>query len=376
MPSTLNQLREQLDGLQQQYYLHFAGQPRVTRNLEMMRQMAVRAGALRSELATLAESEARTAALALAAERLELYRGEVAAIDAARVEVGDRGVEAAWLGQRANHVFHRYRRHFAGRSRSGRDISILQEMISDLDAIRGEMATLGDGWRSAQLTRDREIVDNFLGLFRQEVREIKAARDGADGEQAESLFAQLANDQFEQYRLHFAGQPRVSRRPELLEQMCGNLEAILSRMQALPSQGFHGAHNPQNARIVVERLAAWRGELEGIREVRTKTSLSEMVSQLGRAAEVVLEVYNERYAGQARASRDLGLLCGLCDRLVDLERQMETIGRVQTLVDNERNLELVHDLMHMLEAEYDEIDKAQQAGAAASSGPAGAPSAS
>ena len=198
MPSTLNQLREQLDGLQQQYYLHFAGQPRVTRNLEMMRQMAVRAGALRSELATLAESEARTAALALAAERLELYRGEVAAIDAARVEVGDRGVEAAWLGQRANHVFHRYRRHFAGRSRSGRDISILQEMISDLDAIRGEMATLGDGWRSAQLTRDREIVDNFLGLFRQEVREIKAARDGADGEQAESLFAQLANDQIEQ----------------------------------------------------------------------------------------------------------------------------------------------------------------------------------
>ena len=116
--------------------------------------------------------------------------------------------------------------------------------------------------------------------------------------------------------------------------------------------------------------------MEEIRQIRTKTSLGEMVSQLGRAAEVVLEVYNERFAGQARASRDLSLLCGLCDRLVDLERQMETIGRVQTLVDNERNLELVHDLMHMLEAEYDEIAKVQQAGAAASPGPAGAPSAS
>ncbi len=368
MAQTIQQLQERLDALHQQYYLHFAGQPRVTRNLEMMRQMRRGAEAVLSELGTLPESAARTAALSLARERIDLYTSEAKAIDEARVAVGDRGVEGAWLGQRANHVIHRYRRHFAGRGRSTRDVSLLVEMTADLKGLRSEMSTLSSGWRSSSVEHDISVVDSYLKLFQQEQSEIKAARDGATPEAAESIYAQMANEHFELYRLHFAGQPRVSRRPELLERMIGNLEGILSRMEALPAQGFHGEHNPQNMRVVADRLGQWRDELEQIRKVRSETPLKQMIGELGRAGEVVLEVYNERFAGEARATRDLGLLGALCDRLWDLSRQMEMLARVQSIVENERNLEMTYDLLHMMESEYDEIETAQKSAGAAANG--------
>ena len=360
MAQTTQQLQERLDALHQQYHLHFAGQPRVTRNLEMMRQMHRGAEAVRSELSALPENAARTAVLSLARERIDLYASEAKAIDEARVSVGDRGVEGAWLGQRANHVIHRYRRHFAGRSRSTRDVSLMVEMTADLKALRAEMSTLSSGWRSSSVEHDIGVVDSYLKLFQQEQVEIKAARDGATAETAEGIYAQLANYHFELYRLHFAGQPRVSRRPELLERMIGNLEGILSRMEALPAQGFHGEHNPQNMRVVADRLGQWREEIEQVRKVRSETPLKQMVGELGRAGEVVLEVYNERFAGESRLTRDLDLLGALCDRLWDLSRQMEMLARVQSIAENERNLEMTYDLLHMMEAEYDEIETAQK----------------
>ncbi|MEY3014952.1 MAG: hypothetical protein RIT45_3687 [Pseudomonadota bacterium] len=362
MASLFAELQERLDALHQQYHLHFAGQPRVTRNPEMMRVMLEGARAVRQELAGIARSDEVAAAQALAEERVNLYHNEHKSIVQARSEAGDKGVEASWLGQRANHVFHRYRRHFAGKSRSTRDLSLLVEMVRDLRALRSEMATLGSGWRSEQLTHDIGVVDQYITLFEGEQKAIKSARDAHPPEEAENVLAQLANEQFELYRLHFAGLSRVSRRPELLERMIGNLDTILARMEALPAQGFHGQHNGQNMQIVRERATQWREELEAIRKVRSETSLTRMVEELGSAADVVLQLYNERFAGQSRKDRDIGLLVALCDRLWDLTRQMEGIARVHDLVGNERNLEMTYDLLNMMETEHDEIARAQESG--------------
>ncbi|MCB9739553.1 MAG: hypothetical protein H6747_09820 [Deltaproteobacteria bacterium] len=364
MASLFAELKDRLDGLHQQYQLHFAGQPRVTRNPEMMRAMLESARAVRQELAGLSANDEVRQAQALAEERVNLYHGEQRSIVQARSEAGDKGVEASWLGQRANHLFHRYRRHFAGRSRSTRDLALLAEMVRDLRGIRAEMATLASGWSSDQLRNDIGVVDQYLGLFEGEQKEIKGARDAHAPEEAEGIYAQLANDQFELYRLHFAGQPRVSRRPELLERMISTLETILARMEGLEQQGFHGQHNRQNREIVRDRLGQWREEIEAVRKVRSETPLSRMVQELGAAADVVLQLYNERFAGQSRTDRDVDLLVALCDRLWDLTRQMEGLARVHDLVDNERNLEMTYDLLHMMETEHDEIVRAQQGDAA------------
>jgi hypothetical protein len=360
MSTLIAQLGARLESLQQQYHLHFAGQPRVTRNPEMMEAMLESARVIRAELVDLGASDLKASTLALAEERVELYTTERRAVREARTQVGDKGVEASWLGQRANHLFHRYRRHFAGRSRTTRDLALLAEMTRDLRAIAAEMATLGSGWRSQQLDHDVTVVNQYLSLYDGEQGEIKSARDAHGPDEAESVLAQLANAQFEVYRLHFAGQPRLSRRPELLDRMIASLQTVLARMEALPAQGHHSEGNQQNIAIVRGRLGEWQVELDAIRSLRAQTPLLQVVEALGQAAETVLELYNQRFAGQDRVSRDVDLLVSLCDRLWDLSRQMEGIAGVHPIAGNERNLEMVYDLLNMMENEHDEIVRVKE----------------
>ena len=68
---------------------------------------------------------------------------------------------------------------------------------------------------------------------------------------------------------------------------------------------------------------------------------------------------HERFAGQNRTTRDVELLSALCDRLSEIERQMDKIATVQPLTANERNLEMARDALGMLEDEWAEVSKAQ-----------------
>ena len=283
-------LRDRLDGVHAQYHLHFAGQPRVTRNAEMMRLMLEQATSIQTEAQPLsAELTGVEDLLALCGERLELYKGELTEIKRAREEVGPSGVEAAILGARANYVFARYRRHFAGRSRSTRDLGLLLEMTRDLEKIHNHMGELTQVFAGGSLSKDMEVVGEYLEMFRAEHQEIATARGAGTQEDQASVLASLANEQFELYRLHFAGQPRVSRRPELLERMVGSLETALARMTALRDNGLHVEYNGDNINIVQERLGMWRQELTAIRDVRSQTPLLTMVDALSEAADVVLE---------------------------------------------------------------------------------------
>ncbi|MBP46471.1 MAG: hypothetical protein CMH53_00865 [Myxococcales bacterium] len=356
----MNSMHERLDGVHAQYHLHFAGQPRVTRNEEMMRLMIEQANSIHVEAQDLSPHlKGLDDLLKLCLERLELYRGEVTEIERAKEQVGPSGVEAAMLGTRANFVFARYRRHFAGRSRSTRDLALLMEMTRDLQRIHEQMSEVSQVFAGGTLARDMEVVGEYIEMFRSEHTEIGTSRGSGSQDEQASALAALANEQFEWYRLHFAGQPRVSRRPELLERMISGLETVLERMRALKDNGFHVQYNDDNLQVVTERLGMWRQEIIAIRDVRSQTPLLSMVEALSEAVDVVLELYNERFAGQNRATRDVELLCALCDRLCEIERQMEKIATVQPLTANERNLEMARDALGMLEEEWSEVSEAQ-----------------
>ena len=359
----IESLRDRLEGVHSQYHLHFAGQSRVTRNEEMMRMMIEQASAIEQEAKGQKgdRDASHRSLLDLCTERLELYRGEIAQIKRARQEAGPSGIEAALHGARANFVISQYRRHFAGENRGTRDLGLLAEMIQDLQALQAEMTALSKVYGGGTLADDLGVVGEYLEMFREEQGEIASARDAGSVEDQASNLAGLANSQFEVYRLHFAGQPRVSRRPELLQRMVDNLTSTVERMKGLRDNGLHVQHNVDNIAVVTERLEMWHEELVAIRDVRSQTPLLTMVDNLSEAADTVLEVYNERFAGQNRESRDLGLLGALCDRLTELERQMERLARVQPLTQNERNLEMVRDAIAMLNDEWDEVAEAQQA---------------
>lgn len=360
----LNSLQDRLEGVHAQYHLHFAGQSRVTRNEEMMRLMIEQAESIYGEAKSAGTEVTRKDLVSLCQERIALYNDELKQIRRARQEAGPSGIESTMLGTRANFVIARYRRHFAGHNRATRDLGLLSEMIADLQAIQAEMTNLSKTYGGGTLADDLGVVGEYLEMFRSEKDEIAAARDAGSLEDQASNLAGLANGQFEWYRLQFAGLSRVSRRPELLERMIGNLTSTLARMTGLRDNGLHLDYNDENIQIVTERIAMWQEELTAIRDARSQTPLLSMVDALSESADVALDLYNERFAGQHRASRDLELLGALCDRLGELERQMERLSRVQPLTQNERNLEMVRDALSMLEDEWGEVADAQQAEAA------------
>lgn len=361
----LRSLRERLDVTHEQYNLHFAGQMRTTRSTEMMRLMIEAAAAIKRDADRVqanGDAADKQALLDLCDERLGLYADELAAIEGAKADAGEDGVEAALLGTRANFVFHRYRRHFAGHSRSTRDVSLLREMRDGLISIREQMSQLKSRAGDESMDHDLRVIGEYVELFSSEEGEVKAARDAGTMDEQAGTLATLANDQFTLYRIHFAGQSRISRRPELLERMIGNLEQIRDRMQGLAAIGFHSEHNAANINVVGERLGAWQTELAEVRKVRAGTAMLEVVDALGTAIEPVLGAYNEHFAGQARESRNLDLLTALCDALIELEAQMERIGAVEHLTANERNLQMARDALVMFSKEWEAIAEAQGKG--------------
>ncbi len=358
----LNSLHEQLDSAHEQYNLHFAGQMRTTRSTHMMKLMIEAVEAIKRDTTRIeanGDGEQRQQLLQLCGERLDLYRGELTAIEKARADAGEDGVEAALLGTRANFVFHRYNRHYAGKSRGTRDIGLLLEMRNELRTIREQMLQIDEQSDDDGMDHDLGVITEFLELFASEEQSIIGARDAGTMEEQAGTLAELANGQFALYAQHFAGHPRVSRRPELLQRMIDSLQSTLARMQGLQSIGHHTDNNADNIAIVQDRLNAWQSELRAIQEQRQQTPLLAMVEALGEAVDPILNVYNENFAGQSRNNRDMELLSVLCDALAEIEGQMERIGSVDRLTANERNLHMVRDALVMFEREWQAIAESQ-----------------
>ncbi len=359
----LHSLMERLDAMHQQYNLHFAGQNRVTRDPEMIALMIEAVETIEREARRLqanGDAALRNDVLALAEERLQLYRGERSAIADAIKEAGPAGIEAARIGSRANSVFLQYGRHFAGRARASRDLGLLQEMVDDLRTLGTRLDELIAAHRLIDSDSDRAVIAEQLALFESEYDHVRAARDAGTLDEQAGTLANVANGQFELYAAHFGGQPRVSRRPELLQRMIEQLEAVLARMEGLQEIGLHSEHNRANIGIVRQRMSAWQQELVEIRNAREQTSMLAMVEALAEAADQVLGAYNEHFAGQNRRDRELATLSALCDRMREIERQMEAIARAGRLTANERNMAMARDILNMLEREWVEIRGIQQ----------------
>lgn len=361
--ATVQELKKRIEFNDARYNVNFAGHSRISRNPALLQEMIAAAQEVTLGARGLRNGGAadRDALLAEATRQIELYKGEYKAIIQAKEEGGPLALEASTLGTRANYIFHRYTRHFAGQSRSSRDATLMQDMLTELEAIDVAMREAYAQRPMAGLQADIQVVAGRLEQFRTERKNIAEARiDGTQDEQASQL-ANAANHLFAHYRSNFAGQPRVTRRPELLVRLIEALRNVDEMMQALKDQGFHDEHNDGNLAIVRERHAGWQKELIAVRAERQKTSMANMVSSLETAANAELGAYAEHFAGHSRKTRDLQQLCDIIDRLDEVERQMTRLDTVQPSDANELNLTTVRDALTQYQNEYDEIAKVQAA---------------
>ncbi len=357
--TSIKSLKQEIEQIAASYEAGFAGQSRATRDLDALAGLIRRTREVVTQLEKLPAADERNSLLEDARNRLGVYENEQGAIKDAKA-AGPEFAEFSRLAGFANFVFARYFRHFAGKDRASRDLGMLKEMIDELAAIRQRMSVILVVKPNDSFRRDGEVVTNSVTMYEQELREVtKAQTDGSVEEQASKL-ANLANAQFELYRIHFVGQPRLTRRPAMLQRIIDNLRRVRSGMQGLRATGETAKTNRDNIGIVDSNLRLYETELGEIRKARQATQLRDIMGHLGGAANVVFEEYRSKYAGQDRRKVSLDALSVMCDKLGEIARQMADLGRTEHNDANEDNLGIVMEQLADYDQEYRAILKAQQ----------------
>jgi hypothetical protein len=114
------------------------------------------------------------------------------------------------------------------------------------------------------------------------------------------------------YGGQFAGQPRVTRDPSRLEALVQQARAVSDQAAAVEG----GATLAQQAR---DQAAAWADELTAIREVQARGPRARQASSVAQWMRDGFERYRRHFAGQNRATRDLGILLEIAE---DMERRV------------------------------------------------------
>jgi len=293
-----------------------------------------------------------------ASQNLKIYMNERKAIERAQ-EVGPTFEAFSAEATNANLVFARYARHFAGQDRSTRDLALLGELVEELKQIDKRMGALLEDAKVADFERDRNVVKSNLVQYQSEITHIEEAQKSGTLEQRASILASLANAQFALYQAHFAGEPRVSRRPALLMRIVSSLKKIHERMVAFRDGGLDLEFNTKNISIVEDRLEVYERELAEIRKLRQATSMVDIMGELGGAANKLFDQYRSTFADKPRAEVDIDLLGAICDKLSEIRRQMSEMSWAEENEMNTRNLDIVTDQLVMFEGEYEAVRNAK-----------------
>lgn len=355
MDDTERELRAASERLHGQYGARFAGRSRLTRDRDTIRRMAREATVLRERAE--AAHGASSSVVAELRERESLYASEAEAVTRAQAEAGVAGIEAAALAREANHWFAVYGRHFAGQARTTRDMERLEELLAGLRDVERRMAAAEGALNAENLG----IVRERLKAYGAEVEEIERARDALGPDDQAGVLGGRANVLFGVWDRQFAGLPRLSRRPERLEALVRGLREVRDRMRRLPapSAADRVTMQARNLDIVEERLGLYEQELAAVRQARETTALEQLLEALAAEVQAVMAVWDREFAGQARKTRDQGLIDGLCDRMMDVEMQLGRLGRRFETDALQAQWSLCRDLRDLLEDEAARIREAR-----------------
>jgi hypothetical protein len=356
-------LGKELEQIDREYAADFAGHSRLTRDIEQMERMIKRVSSIVSQVDRIpaaAQGPDLTRVRDAAAASLALYKGEREAIARAQ-EVGPVFEQFSTEATSANFVFARYVRHFAGQDRTTRDLALLGELVEELRQIDKRMTALIESAdkSNAEFAKDRNVVRENLVQYQKEIELVEAAQTTGSPENQAGILATLANNQFAIYQAHFAGEPRISRRPALLMRVVATLKKIRERMVALRDAGLTVEFNGKNIAIVEDRLGVYETELGEVRKIRQATSMTDIMGELGGAANKLFDEYRSNFADKPRNQADPKQLFGICDKLGEVRRQMVEMSWAEDSELNQKNLQIVTEQLVMFEAEFEAVVRSQ-----------------
>jgi len=266
-----HQLSDQAWLAHQRYIRHFAGQPRRTRDLGLLRQLRDELYLGQAALARLAakhEADWQGGLLTQLTNNLELYTQEVEEIIKARKGVPQEK-QAPLLATLANGQFSKWRQFFANRPRHTRRISVLRRVIAELRDVYTQMLAVRDQGESTPAHRDNiaKVADR-LQVYESELTQIEQSAGRAGSNAIAAGLADEANAQFKKYRSQFSGKSRADVDLTELGEICDQLQELALAMRDL-DQTWQLPVNQKNLEIVVENLKMYEREFQKVRTAKT-----------------------------------------------------------------------------------------------------------
>jgi hypothetical protein len=250
-----------------QYYRHFAGEARATRDLGLLSEILAELEFVEARMQELLDERDDAATLeddlATVRDNKNVYENELSKITEARSS-GTLEDQASYLAVAANEQFAVYREHFGGKARVSRRPELLERVIVTLENIRENMRSLQDrGLQSEQNDNNIQTVSQQLSTYRDELNKIQEAKEGTPPEQLVGSLGTAANAVMEEYRADYAGQDRATRDLEKLSRICDEMLDIARQMRSLRAMTGSEA-NERNLTIVLDNLLLYQQEWEEI----------------------------------------------------------------------------------------------------------------
>lgn len=369
-------IRHTLQKIHEGYQVGFAGQPRLTRAAGQLDAWVSQIKGLSPRVKVLPSPE-KGELSKLIKQRVELYQREASAIRAAQQMSVPSRIAYGHI-EWANLHSDRYARHFAGQSRNTRDGSLLSDLSVEaqvwleqaqdhLDQHHDELSEEARADLSQRIERLRESE----GMYQSELKAITEAQKSGSAQERADLLAHLANQCFQSYRAHFAGQSRASRNLGTLERINTQLELISQQMSELLSSArgdLEDADRAQkNLEIVKQNHTSYLNEEGEVDQAQQRLDYGGWVKVLSEAAQAVYDDYTENFANKPRSGCDPTLLCHLCDRLYDIAAQLRPFVEYSTEIEERGALLMMLDQLRLYHREYGLVREATQ-GEGASSG--------
>ena len=262
------------------------------------------------------------------------------------------------LKHSADEIYARYTANFAGKPRATRELGILEDLITQLDALIEQTKTLMNGDRDATIVDFLETATSNLERYHSErsaIREAKAQPHAVEG----ALLAARANRCFDVYGRHFAGQNRGTRDRMLLHEVVNELEDLRVQMRNLLDRG--GDKIRGDLETVSQQLQMYRDEVTNIARAQTVGTQEEVANRLAELANAQFKLYQAHFAGKSRTTRRPALIERMIANLEEYQAEMNELaedGFTSTM--NRNNIGIIANNLEMYRNELKAIRDARE----------------
>ena len=266
--------------IKQKYVRHFAGMSRVTRDIELLKEMILELKIHGTKIEKHQQNHAQelndvlnddlTQHFKDIQNEIALYTEELKQIHTAREELSEENKGNLWA-ELANHQFNLYRRHFSNRSRQSRRLDLLERVNLNLTYIRRNMEAVGSDFDLQLKNKNIAIVDQNMELYATEIENIQKVQNqmGYD-EWVQTL--KLAFDQVEsEYTKDFAGQSRQTRNLIQIQQLADEAYDIAYQIKPFLQNSPH-VEEQDLLRQVLDQVRNYHREFTLIQTAQSKSS--------------------------------------------------------------------------------------------------------